>query len=403
MKKIINILMVFVLIVPYVILPEGVGAKTLGDMKKELAKLEAEIKKNKQEKQLTEQQINQTRSNINDISKNIDQIQVDIKTLNEEIEQLNIDIANKNEEIKKIMNFVQTSNGESAYLEYAFGAQNFTDFIYRVAVSEQLANHNSKLIKMYNEMIQQDIEKKEDLRNKAVELNKKQEELGQMLKSLGKKSQELAQEGVSIEEDIRMQREAIKLYQELGCRDSDDIKNCARNTLPLETAFFRPTTSGSISSEYGPRSYKLNGQWVSDYHRGIDVTESGTVPIYAAGRGMVVAVAYHTSCGGNMIYIHHNVNGKGYTTLYAHLRNIYVSKGDVVDRYTQIATMGGSPSKETWDKCSTGQHLHFQIANGLYYKDYSYWDDFTSRSFNPRLLLNFPNTYVRWSDRLTKY
>ena len=114
--------------------------------------------------------------------------------MNEEIEQLNIDIANKNEEIKKIMNFVQTSNGESAYLEYAFGAQNFTDFIYRVAVSEQLANHNSKLIKMYNEMIQQDIEKKEDLRNKAVELNKKQEELGQMLKSLGKKSQELAQE-----------------------------------------------------------------------------------------------------------------------------------------------------------------------------------------------------------------
>ena len=50
MKKVINILMVFVLIVPYVILPEGVGAKTLGDLKRELAELEAEIRQNKKKR-----------------------------------------------------------------------------------------------------------------------------------------------------------------------------------------------------------------------------------------------------------------------------------------------------------------------------------------------------------------
>ena len=57
MRKIFNILMIIVLVIPYVILPEEVEAKTLGDLKRELAELEAEIRQNKKEKEMTEQQI----------------------------------------------------------------------------------------------------------------------------------------------------------------------------------------------------------------------------------------------------------------------------------------------------------------------------------------------------------
>lgn len=399
MKKILNILMVIVLIIPYIIIPENVEAKTVGDLKKELARLEEENRKNKEEKAYTQQQINQARNQINDISLNIDQIRKDIKRLTEEIEQLNVDIVNKDEEIKKIMNFVQTANGESAYLEYTFGAHDFTDFIYRIAVSEQLANYNKKLIELYNNMIKENNEKKESLGKKTIELNRKQEELAEKIKSLGSKLNDLNQVGVTIEEDIRLQKEAIKFYQqELGCKDDEDIRTCGQNVLPPDTALFRPTNSGSISSEYGSRQYYLNGKLVSDFHRGVDIAESGkAVPIYAAGRGKVILVT-QIDCGGRIVFIQHNINGKNYVTLYAHLREVYVSKNDIVDRNTQIATMGGAKT-EYWDSCSTGQHLHFQIST----KNFVSWADFNANSFNPREMVNFPSYGKRWSDRMTKY
>ena len=45
--------------------------------------------------------------------------------------------------------------------------------------------------------------------------------------------------------------------------------------------------------------------------------------------------------------------------------------GDYVDQNTQIGVMGGNPSVTYWDKCTTGTHLHFSVARGLYLKDYS--------------------------------
>ena len=56
-----------------------------------------------------------------------------------------------------------------------------------------------------------------------------------------------------------------------------------------------------------------------------------------------------------------------------HLKSINVKVGDYVDQNTQIGVMGGSKSTTPWDTCSTGTHLHFAIARGLYLKEYSSW------------------------------
>ena len=100
-----------------------------------------------------------------------------------------------------------------------------------------------------------------------------------------------------------------------------------------------------------------------------------------------------------MVYIHHRINGKNYTSVYMHLRNIYVSPGQSVTANTQIATMGGDPSIEYWDGCSTGQHLHFTLANGLYFKEYSSYDTFQSKTFDPRNKVNFPAVNGWFSGR----
>lgn len=402
MKKVLYSLLTLVLVIPTIVIPEKVEGKTVGDLKKEIAELEAQIKNNKNEKKYTQEQIDKAQSEINSISNTINRMQYEIKDLNDEIDKLNIDIVNKDQEIKKIMNFVQTANGESAYLEYAFGAQDFTDFIYRIAISEQLANYNKELITQFNNMIKENNQKKEELNRKTIELSQKQLELRDLIKKLNSNLASLNQVGATIEEDLRVQKEFLKYYQDLGCKDNEDINTCGRESLPPDTALLRPVTSARITSDYGERQYyDAYGRLVSDYHRGIDMSETGSaVPIYASGNGKVVLVT-RFNCGGNVVFIQHNINGKVYVTLYGHLRTILVSKNQIVDRYTQIGTMGGNPKTETWEdpKCTSGQHLHFQISN----KNYVSWNDFDAHSINPRLMVNFPAEGARFKDRLTKY
>lgn len=405
MKKGLSILLIFALVIPSLILPENVHAETLGDLKKKLAQLEKEMQNAKEEEELTEAQINQTYQNIDSINANINQINTDMVTLTNEINSLNEEIVNKNKEIKDIVNFVQVSNGESAYLEYAFGAQDFTDFIYRVAISEQLTKYNEELIEEYNQMIENNKNKQVELKNTQASLKSKQGDLQKELSKLGSKLSEV--QGISIdkEEEIRLQKEAIDLYEnQLGCKDHEDIATCGRDTLPPGTAFFRPLISGYVTSGYGNRCVLLPGGWDCSGHNGLDFSTSGyNVPVYSIGTGMVVGITRRSSCGGNMVYIQHNINGQTYTSNTAHLRSISVSIGDRVTKDTVIGIMGGNPVTEWWDACSTGDHVHVSIAYGLYLTDYYDWYTFAASLFDPKSVINSPAVGGYFKDRITKY
>lgn len=403
MKKITNMMLIMMLLTVSFAVPESVRAKTVGDLKSELKVLIDEMNENKEEQELTEAQIKTTEQAVVSTTKEIETTQIEIQELALEIEQLNADIDAKDEEIKSIINYFQIASGEEAYLEYTFGAADFEDFIYRMAVSEQLSNYNDELINQFNDMIETNKKNQDDLVVKQTSLETKQVKLEADIRKLENSLDGFQDISISIEEDIKLAQDAIKLYQdELGCADEDDIKVCGRNKLPPGTALWRPTDSGKVTSEYNLQRYlELFGQIRPHY--GTDIGESGTVPIYAAGNGMVIATSYKNSCGGNMIYVHHNIKGVNYTTAYLHLRSILVTKGDVVDKNTQIALMGGSPAVEYWDKCSTGQHLHFQLATGHIYKDYYTYSSFSARSFNSRLMINYPSTSSRYTDRLTQY
>ena len=104
-----------------------------------------------------------------------------------------------------------------------------------------------------------------------------------------------------------------------------------------------------------------------------------------------------------MIFIHHHVNGKYYTSLYMHLRTINVSKGDTVTKNTIIGYSGGD-STTPWDSCTTGAHLHFTMLNGLVGTDYKAWSSsFYSNLINPRTKVNFPALGKSFEDRLSAY
>lgn len=399
MRKILSVVLIISILIPSFIVPSDVvSAKTLGDLKTELSALEEEYAQNQQQKELTEQQIKNAENAIATMDKQIEQIHVDMKTLSDEIVKLNEEIKKKEQEVKDIMNFLQISNGESAYLEYAFGAKDFTDFIYRMAISEQLTNYNDKLVDEYSQMIKDNEQKKIDLASKEKELEETQKKKRAELAKLGTQLKQFMDIKVSIADDIKSQKDAIKLYADLGCKDNEDISVCGRSVLPPETSFWRPVKSGYMSSNFGNRCFNLNGKYTCDFHSGVDIAASGTVPIYAVGKG-VVADIVQWNCGGKVIFINHSINSVNYTSVYMHLRKIYVSKGDVVSKDTQIALMGGNPSTEYWDRCSTGQHLHLTLSYGLYQG----WSGVVSGLVNPRNLINFPAYGSSFVDRTSKY
>lgn len=380
---------------------EEVQAKTLRDLKNELAEKEKELANAQNEKKLTQQQIDSKKKGISDINVEIANIYKELDNLTKEIDQLGVEIVEKEQEIKDIMNYYQLSTGESAYLEYIFNAADYTDFIYRMAIAEQLSDYNDKLVDEYNSKIKENEQKKKDLSSKTVELNDKQKQLEKELDSLGTQLGEIMDENVTIEDDIKSVKSLINTYENVyKCELDEDISTCGRGKLPAGTAFFRPVISGVVSANYGiyyPWGYAMQ-------HYGMDIAGTGHgANVYSVADGRVAYITERSSCGGNMLYIHHNVNGKAYTSGYFHLATINVKVGDTVTTNTVIGTVGGNSAYEWWDDCSTGTHLHLQLSTTNIKEGLGFYTRFNAKHFNPRNVINFPSEGSSFKDRITKY
>nr|WP_249292567.1 M23 family metallopeptidase [Metabacillus flavus] len=103
------------------------------------------------------------------------------------------------------------------------------------------------------------------------------------------------------------------------------------------------------------RVHPISGQ--KKLHGGVDIA-NGNVPVHAAASGTVIRSSYSSSWG-NVVFISHVINGKNYTTIYAHLDSSSVHSGQSVSQGQQIGIMGTTGG-------STGTHLHFEVHPGGY-------------------------------------
>lgn len=380
----------------------NVNAQTLGELEQELADKKKELSDNQAKQNMTEQEMKQVKENLKSIQNNIAQIQNDTIKLQEEIVKLNDEIVIKQEEIKNIISYFQISNGESAYLEYVMGASDFTDFIYRNAVTEQMTNYNDELINEYNATIEANELKKEELAQKKKELSSEQEAMKAEYKKLDNQLSVYTSDEMVITDAVRSLQETIQMYKDKGCKSSDDINTCGKNVLPSTTAFYRQLQSGYVTSWYGGRD--CSDPRVSCGHYGIDLSTGGeNIPVYAIGTGVVAVIPERSSCGGNMVFVHHKLtNGNTYTSVYMHLYQINVSVGQTVTKDTVIGIMGGGWTTP-WDYCSTGAHSHLGLATGLFGIDYG-WDYLHDHYFDPSSMINFPGSlYTPFYDRYTAF
>lgn len=368
----------------------SVSAKTLRQLRNELSNAEARYKNNQSNKQQTEAEIASTKARVEELRREKERVQKEIEALNEELERLAEEIKKMEKEMKSIINYYQLSNSNSLYLEYAFNATSFTDFIYRLAVAEQLSEYRKTTIEKYNNLIEENKKKIEELAAKQVAQNKLEDELSKQLSKLRTTLSGINSEAVDIKDEIADLKADINKYANTyKCGEDEDLTACINRSigysgLPSAAGFYRPVTAGTVNANYGYSAY------YGSYHDGLDIGVSHGTPVYPVADGRVVKVNYRASCGGNMVYIVHNVNGVNYTSGYFHLASINVSPNQVVTHDSVIGYSGGVPWIETWDGCSTGAHLHLQIGTGRYTIDYFWYSDYQARSFDPRNVINFP-------------
>lgn len=395
MKKSFKILLVFFISIT---IGFQVNAKTLKDLKNELAQYEKEYNEAKNKQKLTEKEISKTNGRIKEISDIVDASQIKIKDLEKQVIDLENLAKEKEDEIKDVVSFLQITNSENSYMEYIFGAKSIEDLVLRSAISEQLVEYNDELIDDYNKTIVECHEKSDELEVEIENLNKEQENLQVELVKLGDKLEDTIDISMDASKLIDAQKKMIQHYESIGCKDDQNINTCGN--IPYAGKMVRPVASGSVTSEYGMRLHPT--QKVYKLHSGIDIA-GGATDVYAVAPGTVAGISWKNSCGGTMLFVHHNINGAYYTSAYYHLSKVLVSTGDYVDQNTKIAVTGGTKSLTPWDTCTTGRHLHLSIARGLYMKEYTSWSTYTSKLVNPRTMVNFPKKGVWFSNRIKEY
>lgn len=115
------------------------------------------------------------------------------------------------------------------------------------------------------------------------------------------------------------------------------------------TPSIKPATDAAITSGFGYRISPF-GTYVAYYHYGLDFAGKPNSRIMATADGVVRQTGWVSGYGQAVLIDH----GFGYSTLYGHLADIKVKKGDTVKRGQFIANMGTTGH-------STGVHLHYEI------------------------------------------
>jgi len=119
-----------------------------------------------------------------------------------------------------------------------------------------------------------------------------------------------------------------------------------------QTPSIRPLGGGRVTDKFGYRLDPFIDRF--KHHTGVDFSAPRGTEVYASADGKVVETVndYRPNYDyGKYVLINH---GFGRLTRYAHLDQISVKPGQVVNRYTVIGRVGDTGR-------STGPHLHYEV------------------------------------------
>ena len=132
-------------------------------------------------------------------------------------------------------------------------------------------------------------------------------------------------------------------------RERNDIRGAQKDITMQElwkSGFIKPV-EGRISGKFGGQRI-MNGE-KRNPHMGLDIAAPEGTDIKSSSDGIIALAGKDYFYSGNVVVINH---GHGLFTIYAHMKDISVKKGDKIKQGDVIGTVGKTGR-------ATGPHLHW--------------------------------------------
>lgn len=351
--------------------------KQLDDINQQLESTKESLKETATARKTLQKELNTIQGNINQLNLGIKSDEITVQKLGFEIESLGYDIRDIRESMVSKRDAVERSllelqkndrtNGNllAIFLKNAsladgvFEAQNLKNLQSRLAadIVGLRALHEE-----YNNKIEDTSEKKDgiaihqrNLQNKKfIVEDQKEERTGLLVETKSKESVYQKQ----VAELEKLQQQIANEVEALGAVLRTKIDPALLPSLTPGVLGMPITTANVLTQGFGATEFAKNG-YKGKWHNGVDFGVPLGTTILAAEDGTVVAVGNQDSycyrgAYGKFIVIEHKNN---LTTLYAHLSQYIVKKGDVIKRGQVIGYSGKTGY-------ATGPHLHFTVFAG---------------------------------------
>lgn len=352
-----------------------VYAESMSDLTNEKNDIDAKIAETNSEIAGVKHKMSDTLTQINRLNSQIGSYEDEISDLSSKLANLNVQIEEKQVKIEEQESKYNEQNelldkrmvalyelGKTSYLDMLLSSEDLADFISQYYLMEQLAEYDTELLRVIEEIRQQietekeELEKnkqdaelsKEALELKTEALNRSVRDKGSLVENLTEEERTLEQQLEQFEKDKReIQARLAKIAAQSGGSSITATPSAAGYISPLAGK-----TKNNITTGY----YGYSG------HTGVDFACSSGTSIYAVKGGTVViseALRYssgsYRSYGEYIVIDHHD----GTMTLYAHglAGSRAVSEGQTVSQGQHIMQVGSTGN-------STGPHLHFEVRVG---------------------------------------
>ncbi len=361
-------LLSFVLATSFLLSSSAYAAKSVSDLKNELADSQKKTEQTKKQIQSKQAEKNSQKAQkdsldieIAGLQSDIDKIQGVIDEKNAEIDQKNSEIAGLEEELKatdkrlkRRMKVIYESGTES-YIELILKSTGIADLFTRIAVVESILKHDNGIMDNYRAQIDEIAAAKEVVEKEKSEQVEAQNILSEKQNQIKAKQSEKQKIIDALSKDIdelkRQEEAQEKAAKELQAQINAALKSSSQQSVQYSGngKFGFPLTSYTrISSNYGYRIHPITG--TKKLHTGIDYAAPYGTSILAAEDGVVLTAGWNSGYG-YCVTINH---GGGYVTLYGHCSSLLVSAGQKVTKGQTIAKVGSTGN-------STGNHLHFEV------------------------------------------
>lgn len=348
------------------------------NLKQDFTKKEAQIdamdeaeQKYLSELKALDDEVAEVNQKIRNLQSALDGSAKSVADLKAEIEGLTDIIVQREKLIKERLRTMQAQDGLGMYVNMIFDSKNLSQLFNVATVVGTIIKADKELMAKHQADLQILKDQEIFLQQEIVSLEKDQKEMQILQTQLQKKAEE-KQRLLDRVQDTKRESESelmdmYEVYVNLASQEMAILKenqNHREEYLAAnpEDVFIMPA-SGELTSGYGPRWGKL--------HAGIDIAdESPDTEVVATASGTVIR-SYYSATYGNCVLITHKINGKTFTTLYAHLEKSTVTTGQSISKGEMLGYMGNTGD-------SRGKHLHFEIHEGQ-------WNYEKSNSVDPLL------------------